>query len=245
MANRVNLVLPAETAADIQARKPVHAVLPVGSFEQHGPHLPLVTDTVVAVAIAQELARAYSLFMLPPLTISCSHEHHAWPATVSISARTLAYTVDDVYDSLSRSGLASLTIVNGHGGNYILANLVQEGCAYGKNLALYPAKDDWKDARRSAGLTSTDHEDMHAGELETSILLHISPELVRTGYQSADWVAGDRRHLLTAGIQKYTDSGVIGRPSLASAEKGEELLHSLTRSFASVLGLLGGHATAT
>ena len=110
---------------------------------------------------------------------------------------------------------------------------------------MYPAKDDWKDARRSAGLTSTDHEDMHAGELETSILLHISPELVRTGYQSADWVAGDRRHLLTAGIQKYTDSGVIGRPSLASAEKGEELLHSLTRSFASVLGLLGGHATAT
>jgi creatinine amidohydrolase len=79
---------------------------------------------------------------------------------------------------------------------------------------------------------------MHAGELETSIMLHAYPELVRDGYQSADWVADDRRHLLTTGMSDYTHNGVIGRPSLASAEKGKAVLTSLIERFASVLEIL-------
>lgn len=62
------------------------ALLPVGSFEQHGAYLPLITDTVVACAIAAEIATAYPVLRLPPLTVSCSHEHAAWAGTVSISA---------------------------------------------------------------------------------------------------------------------------------------------------------------
>ncbi len=234
----MNHLLPTETAPDAQQRGAAHAILPIGSFEQHGHYLPLVTDAVIAAAIARELGRAYPVFVLPPVTISCSHEHNAWPSTVSVSSRTLACIVDDVYDSVTRSGLSSLTIVNGHGGNYVLANIVQEGNAHGRKMALYPAKDDWKDARRSAGMATTDHEDMHAGELETSILLHVNPELVRDGYQAADWTSDDRRHLLTAGMQKYTSSGVVGLPSLATPEKGKAILHSLTENFASVLHLL-------
>jgi creatinine amidohydrolase len=235
----LNHLLPVETAPDVEARGATDALLPIGSFEQHGAHLPLATDTVVAVAIARELHRAYPVFALPPVTISCSHEHHAWPSTVSMSLRTLTAIVDDVYDSVTQSGFRSLTLVNGHGGNYVLANIVQEGTASGKNMALFPAKDDWKDARRSAGLATSDHEDMHAGELETSILLHVNPELVRDGYQAADWTADDRRHLVTVGMRRYTTSGVIGRPSLASPEKGKALLHCLTENFASVLRLFG------
>jgi creatinine amidohydrolase len=105
-------------------------------------------------------------------------------------------------------------------------------------MALFPASADWTQARAYARLVSSGHEDMHAGEIETSILLHAHPELVREGYQAADWVADDRRHLLTTGMEEYTESGVIGRPSLGSAEKGKAVIASLVESFAAVLEIL-------
>ena len=79
---------------------------------------------------------------------------------------------------------------------------------------------------------------MHAGELETSILLHAYPELVRDGYQAADWTADDRRHLLTTGMGEYTRKRSDRSPSLASAEKGKAVLDSLVERFASVLEIL-------
>jgi creatinine amidohydrolase len=234
----MNHLLPTTTTTDEKERNAKCAVLPVGSFEQHGDYLPLVTDTAVASAIARELSDAYPLLQLPPITISCSHEHSAWRGTVSISPSTLYSMVNDVYASIANSGLTSLVILNCHGGNYVLANIVQEGNAEGKKMALFPSGADWAEARKCAGLVTSNHEDMHAGELETSILLHANPELVRDGYQTADWIADDRRHLLTTGMGDYTRSGVIGRPSLASADKGRALLASLADSFASVLELL-------
>jgi creatinine amidohydrolase len=234
----MNHILPTATTADEKDRGARCAVLPVGSFEQHGDYLPLITDTVIACAISRELAGAYPLLQLPPVTISCSHEHSAWPGTASISSSTLHSIVDDIYRSIADAGLTSLVILNCHGGNYVLANTVQEGSAQGKSMALFPSGRDWADARQSAGLSTSDHEDMHAGELETSILLHVHPELVRDGYQTADWLADDRRHLLTTGMSEYTGCGVIGRPSLASAEKGKTALASLTKNFASVLAIL-------
>jgi creatinine amidohydrolase len=234
----MNHILPTATTSDEKSRGAACAVLPVGSFEQHGDYLPLITDTVIASAISQELAIAYSLLQLPPVTISCSHEHSAWRGTVSISSSTLHSMIDDIYRSITDAGLTSLVILNCHGGNYVLANVVQEGNACGKSMALFPSGQDWAEARQSARLATSNHQDMHAGELETSILLHVSPELVRDGYHAADWVADDRRHLLTTGMAEYTQSGVIGRPSLASAEKGKALLASLVESFASVLEIL-------
>lgn len=234
----MNHLLPTTTTSDVKAGGAKCAVLPVGSFEQHGDYLPLITDTVVASVIARELAKAYPVLQLPPVTISCSHEHSAWEGTASISASTLYAIVNDIYASITNSGLTSMVILNGHGGNYVLANVVQEGSALGKRMALFPSGEDWTEARESAGLVSSMHEDMHAGEIETSILLHAHPELVRDGYEAADWVANDRRHLLTTGMGEYTRSGVIGRPSLGSAEKGKAALASLVDSFASAMEIL-------
>lgn len=224
--------LPTRTTEDERSHDARVAVLPIGSFEQHGPYLPLITDTVVASAIAARIAEQYPVLHLPPVTISCSHEHSAWPGTTSISARTLYAIIADIRSSIQRSGISKLALINGHGGNYVLRNIVQEANVGGPHMALFPTMTDWTNCREAAGLQTTDHEDMHAGELETSILLSSSPELVRDGYQSADHLANSRPYLLTYGMQEYTGSGVIGRPSLASAEKGKLALSSLAESFA-------------
>jgi creatinine amidohydrolase len=171
--------------------------------------------------------------------MSCSHEHSAWPGTVCISPRTLYSVVTDIADSVIRSGLSALVLVNAHGGNYVLSNVVQEANAHGTRMALFPAGPDWNNARVAAGLESSMHEDMHAGEIETSILLHTHPELVKDGFESADCVADDRQYLLVEGMTRYTTSGILGRPSLSSAEKGKAVMASLVQSFADLLDVLG------
>ncbi|MER7107224.1 creatininase family protein [Streptomyces sp. NPDC000229] len=232
-------MLPLETTTgDVGDGRADVAVLPIGSFEQHGPFLPLMTDTVIACAIAREIAAVHPVHLLPPVTISCSQEHADWPGTVSISAVTLYAVVRDIAESLRRSGIENLVLINGHGGNYVLRNVVQESAGTGTRMALFPGPADWDAARERAGVLTPPHSDMHAGEVETSILLHDHPELVRPGYATSDWVADDRKHLLSLGMRAYTQSGVIGRPSRASAEKGRELLAALVDSFGEYLSLL-------
>lgn len=95
-------VLPLSTTTDPAVRNPVVAVLPVGSFEQHGPHLPLATDSLVAVPITQAIAAKFEVLALPPVTFSYSHEHPRFAGTVSLSASTLAAIISDIADSVAR-----------------------------------------------------------------------------------------------------------------------------------------------
>ena len=224
--------LPTATSTDEAERSASIAVLPIGSFEQHGRHLPLSTDTIVACAVAQAVAEHYDLLLLPPVTISCSHEHSDFAGTVSISAATLYAVVRDVAASLEQRGIHKLVLVNGHGGNYVLGNVVQEANVGVPRMALFPHRDDWEQARKAGGLVTSNHEDMHGGELETSIRLHVAPHLVRD--DAEDWVAPDRTHLHQLGMSAYSTSGIIGRPSLASADRGRLVLEEL-------VGLLEAH----
>ncbi|GIE76414.1 creatinine amidohydrolase [Actinoplanes philippinensis] len=215
-------------------------MLPVGSFEQHGPFLPLATDTIVAAAVAGRVAAAHDVLLLPAVTMSCSHEHAAWPGTVSLSHTTVTAIIGDVVASLAAQGIEKLAVVNGHGGNYFLGNVVQTAnAARPRSMTLFPSRDDWTRARRSAGLATGDHEDMHAGELEVSILSAVAPSAVRDGASSLDHVADDRRFLLVDGMAAYTSHGVVGRPSAGTAAKGAAVLGSLVESFAAHLRALG------
>jgi creatinine amidohydrolase len=223
--------LSTATSPDEATRAADVAVLPVGSFEQHGPHLPLATDTLIASAIARRIAADYNLLLLPPITITCSHEHAGFAGTVSISAATVHALITDVAASLRASGIGRLAVVNAHGGNYVLSNVVQEANVGEHRMVLFPRSDVWTEARAAAGIVTSNHEDMHAGEAETSILLAESPDLVADSYREADHDADERPHLLTIGVRGYSERGVIGRPSLATATKGRQLLDAFSRLF--------------
>lgn len=226
------------SAAELAQQHVSVAVLPVGSFEQHGPYLPLATDTIIACAIAETVAQSHPVILLPPITVSCSHEHAAFAGTISISATTLLAVVSDIADSLAAQDVNAVAIVNGHGGNYALRNYAQQASAAGRPTAVFPGPGDYAAARAAAGLTHNDHDDMHGGELETSILLHALPEAVGPGNATADHGAPDRHHLLTAGMAAYTASGVIGFPSHGTAAKGAAILNSLADAFAPYLAAL-------
>ncbi|WP_228801790.1 creatininase family protein, partial [Nocardia puris] len=161
------------------------------------------------------------------------------PGNGQISASSLIAVITDIRASLARSGIEKLVLVNGHGGNYVLSNITQQANVDGRHLALFPGRSDWDAARRAAGMPTTGHDDMHGGELETSLLLHARPDLVRDTYSTADHDASDRPHLLVTGMTEYTDNGIIGRPSLAKATKGKAALESLAQSFADHLTALG------
>ena len=86
----MSYLVPTSTTTDAGVRQAKIAILPIGSFEQHGPYLPLTTDTLVTSLSPRAIADSYSVLELPPLTITCSHEHKVhWPGTVSISAGPL------------------------------------------------------------------------------------------------------------------------------------------------------------
>ena len=218
-------MFPSATSPEVKDK--TVAVLPIGSFEQHGPSLPLTTDTLIASELARRCAETYDLLLLPPISFSCSHEHGAFPGTVSVSPSTLISLVVDVAEDLRRHGISKLVLINGHGGNSVLTNVVQHANSAQRSMLLYPTSYDWNSARTASGCVTDSHRDMHAGEAETSILLAIAPEQVRPGWEDWDHEVDDRSLLTLVGMDSFTDIGVIGCPSLASSQKGMALLEAL------------------
>jgi creatinine amidohydrolase len=210
------------------------AFLPFGSLEQHGLHLPIGTDGLIANALALGLAARYEQSILLPLVpFSSSFEHVAFPGCVSLKTTTLAAVVDDILSSLKRYGIKCV-IVNGHQGNHLFRNLSQEHNAGGHSQVLVvPSKHHWQEAYQAAGLSSSPSADMHAGEAETSIVMHLFPDAVRPDITDVD---APRRPLLEVlGMRAYTQTGAIGFPSQASAQKGAVLLQALTDAVAATV----------
>lgn len=226
----------ARTAADVG--RPGLAVLPVGAFEQHGSHLPLATDSLIAGALAAGFAEKLGALLLPVLPVSCSQEHAGFPGTVWLGAGTLAAVVGDIRASLAHSGIDRLAIVNAHGGNLVLAHLAREANLDGPRVWLGPGRHIQEAAFAAAGIETSVHDDMHAGEYETSVLLHCWPDLVRME-EAADEVA-ERPLLAVKGLAAYSRSGTVGRPTRATAEKGSKALVAMTEAMAAEVSELFG-----
>lgn len=212
------------------------AILPIGSIEQHGPHLPVGTDTIIADAMARAVAtRLDEAWLLPCLPFSLSHEHAGFSGCVSLRTTTLCSVVVDVLDALRNGGIRRTVILNAHGGNHVLRNIVQEwNASHSMRVLLAPTRSAWERARQAAGIASSASDDMHAGEAETSILLHVVPQSVLIR-QAEDHTTGERSLLETYGMRHYTSSGVVGFPTRASALKGQVLLTSITDQICDLL----------
>src|SRR5688572_4174738 len=184
-------------------------VVPVGSCEQHGPHLPLHTDTVIATALARELAaRRDDCVVAPPLTITASGEHQGFAGTLSIGNAAMADLVIELVRSAEWS--QGIVFVNGHGGNAAAMAVAGETFAREARRVLM-----WW--RRIPG------GDLHAGHVETSLMLALAPDEVHRDRAVAGPVPA-MAELVRSGVQPLSASGVLGDPMTASADEGRRLL---------------------
>jgi creatinine amidohydrolase len=213
------------------------AFLPIGATEQHGYHLPLATDGIIAEALASELSKRFEpSYRVPLLPYSASFEHAEFPGCISLRIHTFTAVVTDIVHSLKRSGISHIVIINGHGGNHLLRNIVQELNADDPRTVWgpFPNRRHWEEAYRVAGMTETISRDMHAGEGETSLMMHLMPKAVKED-KRADCNSPDRTFLETVGMKPYTQNGTIGFPTRATAEKGALLFQSLIDQIASTI----------
>jgi creatinine amidohydrolase len=220
-------------------------VLPTGSIEHHGPHLPLSTDALIAssvaeAAVAEGRAQGLDLWLLPTLTYTKSDEHAWAPGTTWLSAQTLWSTLVDLGRSVAATPARRFAVVNGHGGNTALLAVANRELRRRFGLATFSLGAAYVPA--GSGRDGEPDEfgmNIHAGFGETSLVLHLRPDLVDLSLAARnvpEHLAG-LRHVGFNGYpvafgwtsDDFGPTGVIGDPTGATAEKGAEFFAESVR----------------
>jgi len=214
-------------------------ILPIGSIEQHGPHLPTITDSMLVTHVLAEtlkvLPETVRAWALPPLNYGKSNEHTGFPGTISLSAQTVLATLHDIAASVHAAGFRRLAFINGHGGNSALLEIAARDIRVATGLRCFCLQPG---VYASPPFETTPEEartGIHAGESETSLMLAIAPELVHMdkavkhflqfpetdtqlylfGSASTAWLSRD-----------WSETGVFGDATIATAEKGTAMIEA-------------------
>jgi creatinine amidohydrolase len=249
-----NFILAELTADQIsKIKKNVEIVLlPIGAVEQHGPHLPISTDSIIAYETAKEVARRinseFSVLVAPLIPIGKSIEHMSLGGTITFETETLTRVVKDVCKSLVKDGFHRIVIVNGHGGNTLLLQDIIRDIRYetGAFLAVIDLFTGLLTDALDPKLKPLDI--FHACYLETSLLMYLHPELVRSDkirFEKPDQFTAEAgyKHLkldsktvnfswLTRDISR---KGVVGDPTKASEKDGRRLFTLMVERICEVL----------
>jgi len=222
------------------------ALLPVSAIEQHGPHLPLATDALVGAGLVRAAMELIGddLLVLPAIEFGHSLEHADFPGTLSVGAEALLATWIDVGRSVARAGIRKLVLLNTHGGNIPLVQLAALRLRHEMNMLVVRA--DYFSFGTPPNLFAADElrHGIHGGEVETSLMLHLQPQLVRrealADFSTLSRDMADRNELLgpekPVGFgwmsQDLNAQGVAGNAVRAEAQSGKILLDYLAQKLA-------------
>jgi creatinine amidohydrolase len=242
------------TSAELAALDPARtvAILPVGAIEQHGPHLPLGTDTLIAEALAAALLDAEpngaTVLVLPTLAIGHSPEHQNFTGTLTLPAAATLELWTEVGRGIARSGLLRLLILNAHGGQSAIVDLA--AVALRAELGLTVARGNYFALGVPEGLFDADEvaHGLHGGELETSLMLHLAPALVRREALADFPLPGGGTRLGRLPLEgpiglgwlaeDLGPHGVAGRATRATAAKGRIYFEFLVAGLSKVVAEL-------
>ena len=226
-----------EIKAEIENGRDI-VVVPFGSTEQHGRHLPLATDSVMGDEFGWAIADRLDAFLAPTVRYGCSEHHLAFPGTISISEDTFKRIVADVVASLSRHGFRRILLLPTHGGNFKPLASAYAKLEPVENVSVLAFTDleglvnvAFKSSDAS-GVASA-QSGAHSGEWETSLMLALRPEQVKMQHAEAGFV-GSLAEIMSKvfdGIHNLDANGVLGDPRPATAEAGKKYFEDMVALF--------------
>ncbi|ADK86529.1 Creatininase [Desulfarculus baarsii DSM 2075] len=221
----------------VQQRRQVEAaILPIGVMEQHGPHLPLGLDAMHALALAQAAAAIEPCFVLPPLFYGICRSTANHPGTIGISGDALRAVLHDIGQGVWSQGIRCLCLLTGHAGGTHQSALIEAGerllTSTGLQVATVCVLDLLAEARPILQCPG----DSHAGEVETSLAMHLWPGLVQGS--AAEEYPSFPRFRLVRDKRAHWPGGVWGDPTKASAEKGRLILEAEAKALAALVAEL-------
>ena len=234
------------------------AVLPVAATEQHGPHLPLSVDTVLADGIVAaslpHLPADLSVLFLPTQAVGLSPEHARFPGTLTLKAETLLRLWTDIGESVAAAGVRKLLLFNSHGGQVSVMDLVARDLRARLNLLVYSCSwfnlplHDAQGQDLNTLFSAEEHRfGIHGGEIETSMMLALAPQRVQMDQarhfastaqaraQQFPILGNGRSAKLGWQTQDYHPAGAVGHAAAATAAKGEALVQAAGRALAQLL----------